>query len=141
MPARDNESLRTFILPGLLALGREAPRRRPVLAALGAAAMRVVDWIHRYAAVMRHAALPALPASFADRGIHVVRIGDGANGSHAAAVHQALLRRVEPKDHVVLIATDDLRIAAGRARDLTALPDLDLDLVDDGSDRSGERAV
>src|SRR5215510_16078831 len=122
MPARDNESLRAFILPGL--------------AALGAAAMRVVDRIHRDAAVMRHAALPALPASLADRGIHVVRVGDGANGRHASAMHQALLRRVEPQDHVVLIASDDLRVAAGRARDLTALPDLDLDIMDDGSDRN-----
>src|SRR5262245_30125355 len=140
MPARDNESLGAFIFPGLLALGREAPWRSPVLTTFGAAAMRMVDRVHRDAPVMRHAALPALPASLADRGIHVVGVGDGPYGRHASAMHQALLRRVEPKDHVVLIATDDLRIAAGRARDLTALPDLDLDIVDDGSDRNiGER--
>src|SRR5262245_22342978 len=101
MPARDNESLCAFILPGLLALGREAPWRGPMLAALGAAAMRVVDRIHRDAAVMRHTALPALPASLPDRGIHVVRVGNGANGRQASAMHQALLRCVKPQDHVV----------------------------------------
>src|SRR4029077_2071391 len=40
MPARNDEALRTLVLAGLLAFGREAPRRDPVLATLGAAAMR-----------------------------------------------------------------------------------------------------
>jgi hypothetical protein len=35
------------------------------------------------------------------------------------------------------VAADDLRIGAGRARDLAALADLHLDIVDDGADRHG----
>src|SRR4030095_10031744 len=94
MPARDNESLRTFILPGLLALGREAPRRRPVLAALGAAAMWVVDRIHRDAAVMRHAALTALPASCARSSLpSAVFILSGLETPPTVAMHRPCTRR------------------------------------------------
>src|SRR5215831_14824605 len=132
VPAGNDEALGALVLAALLALGREAPRRRPMLAALGAAAVRVIDRVHGDAAVVRHAALPALAAGFADGGVHVVRIGHRAHRRHAAAMHQALLRRVQAQDHVVLVASDDLRVAAGRARDLTALADLDLDIVHDG---------
>ena len=37
--------------------------------------------------------------------------------------------------HVALVAADDLRIGAGRARDLAALAELHLDIVHDGADR------
>src|SRR5262249_27100703 len=52
-----------------------------------------------------------------------------------AAVDEALLGRVEPQDDVVAVTTDDLRIGAGRARDLAALAELELDVVHDGADR------
>src|SRR5881227_2102465 len=125
-----------LVLAGLLALGREAPWRDRMAATLGAPAVRVVDRIHRDAAVVRHAALPALAAGLADRDVHVIGIRHRADGRHAAAVDQALLGGIEPQDHVVLVAPDDLRIGAGRARDLPALADLDLDVVDDGADRN-----
>src|SRR5262249_57129286 len=53
-----------------------------------------------------------------------------------AAVDEALLGRVEPQDDVVAVTTDDLRIGAGRARDLAALAELELDVVHDGADRN-----
>src|SRR5260221_5303962 len=79
--ARDDEFGGGLVLAGLFSLGREAPRRHRVAAARGAAfaaAMRVVDWIHRDAAVVRHAAHPALATGLADRDVHVFGIGDGA---------------------------------------------------------------
>src|ERR1700681_4839866 len=97
--ARNDEFGGGLVLAGLLSLGRETPRRHWVAATRGAAftaAMGMVDRIHRNAAVVRHAAHPALAAGFSDRDVHVVRVGDGADGGHAAAVHQALLGRVQP---------------------------------------------
>src|SRR5665213_3585539 len=90
-----------LVLAGLLALGREAPRRDPVAAALGASAVRMIDRVHGDAAVVRHAALPALPAGLADRGIHIVGVRHRADGGHATAVHQALLGRRQPQDDVI----------------------------------------
>ena len=51
--AADDELVRRLVVAGLVALGRLAPRRHRVTAALGAAfaaAMRVVDRVHRGAA-------------------------------------------------------------------------------------------
>src|SRR5216683_5420533 len=91
--ARNDEFGRRLVLAGLLSLGREAPRRHRVAAtrsAAFAAAMGMVDGIHRNAAVVRHAAHPTLATGFSDRDIHVVGIRDGPDGGHAAAVHEAL---------------------------------------------------
>src|SRR4029077_6780286 len=91
--------------------------------------------VHRDAAIVRHAAHPALAAGFADRDVHLAGVGDRTDGRHAAAIDPALLPRGQPQDHVVLVAPDDLGVGAGGARDLPALADLDLDVVNDGADR------
>src|ERR1700743_3769414 len=122
---------------GLLALGRLAPRCHRVAAARGtafAAAVRMVDRVHHNAAVMRLAPEPAITAGLADRNIHVVRIGHCTDGRRAPAVNQTLLAGIQADDHVILVAADDLRIGAGRARELTALADFQFDIVDDGAD-------
>src|SRR3954467_1733379 len=136
--AGNDELGRGLVLAGLLALGGEAPRCHRVTAARGASlatTMRMVDRVHGHAAIVRAAAHPTRATGFADRDVHVVRIGHGADGAHAAAVHQTLLCGVEPHDDIVLIAADDLRIGAGRTRDLPALADLELDIVDDRANR------
>src|SRR3569832_2280876 len=98
--AADHDEPRgTLVLAGLLALGREAPRRRPVSAAFGAPAVRVIDRVHGATAGMRHAATPALTSGLADRRVHVVRIGHRADRRHAAAMHQALLGSRQTQDH------------------------------------------
>src|SRR5262249_46275733 len=61
---------------------------------------------------------------------------DRAVGRRAAAMDETLLGRVEPHHAVVAVAADDLGIGSGRARDLPALADLDLDVVHDGADRN-----
>src|SRR5262245_14208677 len=101
-----------------------------------AAAVRMIDRVHGYAAVVRHAPHPALAPGLADRDVHVVRVGHRADRRHAAAVNEALLGRIEPQDHVFAVAADDLGIGPGRARDLAALADLDLDIVHDGANRN-----
>src|SRR6186997_3691943 len=104
--AQHDELLGGLVLAGLLALGREAPRCDRMAAALGAAAVRVIDRVHGDAAVVRHAALPALAAGLADRGVHVVGIRNRADGREASTMHQPLLGRVEADDDVLLVAAD-----------------------------------
>src|SRR5215467_4482250 len=135
--ARDDELGGGLVLAGLLALGREAPWGDRMAAALGAAAVRVVHRVHGDAAVVRHAALPAHATGLADRDVHVIGVRHCADRRHAAAVHQALLGRVEAQDDVLAVAADDLRVGAGRARKLPTLADLELDVVHDLADRHG----
>src|SRR5579871_1350486 len=97
-----------------------------------AAAMRMVDRVHGNAAVMRTAAEPALAACLADRDVHVIGVGDRADGAAATAVHQALLARIHPQDDVVVVTADDLGVGPGGTRELPALADLELDIVHDG---------
>src|SRR4029077_16862032 len=57
----DDELLRAFVVPGLVALGRHAPGRHRVAAARGlalAAAVRMVDRVHRHPAVVGPPTLP-----------------------------------------------------------------------------------
>src|SRR6201995_4040483 len=132
--ADENESVGRLIRTGLLALGRLAPRGHRVAAARGeafAAAVRMVDRVHDDAAVMRAPAEPAGTTGLADRDVHVVRVRHRTDGTAATAVHQALLARVQTQDDVVMIATDQLGVSARGARQLTALADLHLDIVDD----------
>src|SRR5204862_6423175 len=103
-----------LVLAGLLALGREPPWRDRMAAALGAAAVRMIDRVHGDAAVVRHAALPALTAGLADGCVHVVGIRHRADSAEAAAMDQALLGRVQPQDDVLAVAANDLRVGAGR---------------------------
>src|SRR3954468_19202586 len=84
---------------------------------------------------MRAPAHPAGAAGLADRDVHVIGVGHRADGAAATAVHQALFARVQPQDDVILVAGDDLGVGAGGTRDLPALADLHLDIVDDGADR------
>src|SRR5271170_3227461 len=136
--ARNDEFGGLLVGPGLLALGGLAPRGDRMAAAGGAAfaaAERVIDRVHGDAAVVRHPPEPALAARLADRDVHVVGVGHRADRRHAAAMDQALLAGIEANDHVFLVAADDLGIRAGRARDLAALADLHLHIVDDGADR------
>src|SRR2546423_250090 len=95
----------------------------------------MVDRVHDDAAVMRTPAEPAGTASLADRDVHVIGVRHRTDGATTTAVHQALLARVQAQNDVVLVAADDLGVGAGRTRDLAALPDLHLDIVDDGADR------
>src|SRR3954465_14900905 len=98
-------------------------------------AVRMVDRVHRNAAVVRLAAQPTVAAGLADRRVHVIRVRHRADRAAATAVHQALFARVQADDHVVLVPTDELGIGTRGTGELAALPDLELDVVDDRADR------
>src|SRR5215831_18005398 len=134
--ARQDELGGGLVRARLLTFRRVAPGRGPRLTALGAPAVRVVDRIHGDSAIVRHPSHPALTPGLADGDVHVVGVRNRPDRGHAAAVHQALLGRAEAQDHVVAVAPNDLRVGAGRARDLPALADLELDIVHDSAHRN-----
>src|SRR5579859_6578007 len=134
--AEHDEFAGALVLTGLHALGRLAPRRHRMAAAAGAPAERMVDRVHGLAADMAAPAHPAVASGLADRDVHVVGVRHRADRGDAAAMHEALLAGIEPQDDVFAVAADDLRIGAGRAGDLAALADFQLDIVHDRADRN-----
>src|SRR3982750_348019 len=75
--ARHDEFLGALVAARLLAFGRLAPRRHRMASARAtafAAAKRMIDRVHRNAAVVRTAAHPALAAGLANRDVHVVGV-------------------------------------------------------------------
>src|ERR671927_23375 len=78
-------------ISGPLALSRLAPRRHGVTAAGSAAfaaAMRMVDRVHRNTAIVRTPSQPARAACLADRCIHVIGIRHRADRRKALAVDE-----------------------------------------------------
>src|ERR1051326_1940244 len=138
--AEHDEFAGALVLAGLRALGRFPPRRPGVAAAAGAPAERMIDRVHGLATDMAAPAHPTVTSGLADRDVHVVGIRHRTDRGDAAAVHQALLAGIEPQNDVFAVAADDLRVGAGRASDLAALADLQLDIMHDGADRNiGDR--
>src|SRR5690606_7868443 len=100
-----------------------------------AAAMRMVDRVHRDAAVVRAAPLPAHPAGLADLDVLVVGVADRTDRRHALRPHQALLAGGKTQQRVVAVLADQLTVGATGAGELAALADLELDIVHHGADR------
>src|SRR5579884_560057 len=129
-----NDQLVGFLVlrAGALAERRHAPGRDRVAAALRlplAAAVRVVDGVHRGAAHGRTLAEPAAAARLADRDVAVLDVPDLADGRAAGEEHAAHLARRQPQRRVAAVLRDELHARAGRARHLAALPGLQLDVV------------
>src|SRR3990170_2668918 len=77
--AADDVLIGRLVLARFRALCRLAPRRRPVLAALGAPAVRVIDRVHGDRAHGRTRALPARAARLAGDLVHMVGVRDRAD--------------------------------------------------------------
>src|SRR5690348_14806659 len=107
----------------------------PARGAAFAAAMRMVDRVHRHAAHRGLLAEPAVTAGLADDDVLLVRVGHRADRRPALGAHHAHLARGEAEQRVAGVAADQLDEGAGRARELAALARLHLDVVDDGADR------
>src|SRR5690606_4201406 len=107
------------------AAGRPAP----------AAAVRMIDRVHRDTAHRRPDAAPALRARLAELAQIVLAVADLADRRAAAHVHLAHLARAQPDRHVRTFAGDDLHRRAGAPRDLRALAGLQLDAVHLRADR------
>src|SRR6516162_1007293 len=92
VPAPDDQSIRRLVVPGLLALGRLAPRRDRMAAARGAtfaATMRMVDRVHCHASHRRAMTQPSVAPSLSDNNILLIRIRDGADRRPALGPHHA----------------------------------------------------
>src|SRR5919108_6684554 len=117
---------------------RRAPRRHGMAAALRltlAAAVRVVDRVHRRAAHGRTLALPAASARLAAGDVLVVDVADLADRRAARQRHPAHLARGHAQDAVALVLRDELHARAGAPRQLPALARLQLDVVDERAGR------
>src|SRR5581483_11646848 len=103
-------------------------------AALGlalAAAVRVVDGVHRRAADGGALAAPAAAAGLAAGLVLVVDVPDLPDGGAAGQRDAAHLAGREPEHAVAVVLGDELHARAGAPRHLAALPRLELDVVDE----------
>src|SRR6185437_7479685 len=138
-PAADDQLVRFLVLaPGALAERRHAPRRDRVAAALRlalAAAVRVVDGVHRGAANRRALAAPAAAAGLAARDVLVVEVADLPDRRATGERDAAHLPGREAQDRERAVLRHELDPRAGRARHLRALARLELDRVDERARR------
>src|SRR5262249_23921767 len=137
MTRADNEAVRRLVLARLGALGRLAPGGHPVLAALGAAAVGVIDGVHGDRTHRRARAAPARAAGLAGRFVHVIGVRHRADRRHARLAHAARLPRAQSQNGPAGIAADQLAVGPRRTRDLAAATRLDLYVVHNGPDRHG----
>src|SRR4051812_15249961 len=100
-----------------------------------AAAVRMVDGVHRRAAHRRALAFPAAPARLAAGLVLVVGVPDLADGGATGQQHAAHLARGQAEHAVTVVLGDELYAGAGRARHLPALARLQLDVVDERAGR------
>src|SRR5882757_5334235 len=126
----DDHAVGALVLAGLEALRQLPPRRARVAATGGttlAAAHRVVDGVHGDAAVVRAAALPARASGLADVNAAVLDVADLTDGGAAIEVHAPHLARGQPHLAPVAFLGHQLGAHAGRATQLRAARDLELD--------------
>src|SRR5690606_12309877 len=115
-----------------------APRRHRMTTARRAAlaaAVRMIDRVHRDAAYRRTDAPPALRARLAELAQAVLVVTDLADRGAAIHVHLAHLARTQAKRHVGAFPGDDLHRSARAARELPALAGLELHAMDLRTDR------
>src|SRR5207248_1139759 len=100
-----------------------------------AAAVRMVDGVHRRAAHRRALAAPAAATGLTAGDVLVVDVADLAHGRAARDRHAAHLARREAQDGEALVLRDELDAGAGRARHLRAAARLQLDVVHERAGR------
>src|SRR5690606_31299201 len=119
----DNHLVGGLVRAGAVTFGALAPRGNRVTAARGAAfaaAVRVVDRVHRNAAHRRADALIAHAARFTEVLVRVVGVRHGADSGHAFLTHQTQFARRKADLRVGTVAADELGIGARGARQLAA---------------------
>src|SRR3954454_14767872 len=132
-PPDDRRVARLALVARLAALGEHATRAARVPPARGAAlaaAHRVIDRVHRRAAVVRLAAHVPLAAGLAERHVHVLGVADDADGTAALAADAADLAGGQRELRPLAFTGAEGRRAAGAAGELAAVAGLHLDVVD-----------
>src|ERR1700712_3092982 len=138
LATRDDHRLRALVVPRAIALGHRVPRRHRHLAFAGAAfaaAVRVIDRVHRDTTNRRADTLPALRTGLAVLAQVVFFVGGLADGGAAVDVDLADFTRTQPKLGVGAFTRHQRAGRAGRTRDLRALARHHLDAMDDRADR------
>src|SRR5207248_1084631 len=121
-------------------LSPRAHRMMPPAAAFGfalAAAHWMIDRVHRHAPHVRAPSLPACPACFAARHVHVIDIADLTNRRITGLVNAPDFTRWHFYQTVTAFAVVQGRLLAGAARDLAAASWCQLDVVNVGAERNG----
>src|SRR4051812_43404694 len=129
---------RLVLLAGPVAQRRDAPRGDRMTARGGgplAAAVRVVDGVHRRAARLRAHPQVALAAGLADLDVLVVGVADRAHGRPAVRANHAHLARRQTQGSRVAVLGHELDADAGRTTQLPPAAGLQLDVVDDRAGR------
>ena len=101
-----------------------------------AAAVRVIDRVHRNAAVVRALAQPALASGLTQRNVFVIAVADHADRRHAVGRNAPHFARRQLQQRHRAFARNQLRLRAGRTRHLRALARPQFDVVDDGAGRN-----
>src|SRR5581483_3516538 len=139
-PARPDDQLVGLLVlrAGALAERRHAPRGDRVPAALRlalAAAVRMVDGVHRRAAHGRALAAPAAPARLAPGLVLVVDVPDLADRRPAGERDAPHLAGRQAQHPEAVVLRDELDPRAGAARHLAAATGLELDVVHERAGR------
>src|SRR5271165_6283170 len=131
LPAHD-PLVGSFVIARLETSGRLAPGRDGMASAGSfsfAAAVRMVDRIHRHAAIVRASSEPAGFSRLAVRFIFVLDVADLADGGHAVGLHAAHFAGGEFQQRDVALARNKLGLRARRASHLRAFSGTQLDVV------------
>src|SRR5690606_12894428 len=124
LPSPHDELVALLLAARAVAQRRLAPWRLRARVADGrlafAAAVRVVDGVHRGAAHLGPAALPARPARLTQLHQRVLRVADLAHRGHAVRRYPAHLPGRQPQKAVLLFLRHQLRRRTGAAHHLPA---------------------
>src|SRR5258708_9292306 len=127
-----------LVATGLISLGRRAPRAHRIAAGGGlafAAAVRVVDRVHRHAAHGRAHSAPAHAPGLAD-GLEVVLfVADFADGGGAGDMHLAVVAGTQAQLRIGALARQQLHRSPRGSRQLRAFAGQHFDAVDGGAHR------
>src|SRR3954447_7952390 len=118
LAAADDQPIHRLVLTRLFALGRLAPWRHRMPSARRfafAAAMRMIDRVHRDAAHRRLSAEPAIAAGLADHDVLVVGVRYGPDRRAAFGAHHPHLSGSHAQQRITLLASDELDVCSGRA--------------------------
>lgn len=100
-----------------------------------AAAVRVIDGVHDDAPDRRADTFPPIAARLADRHLFMVDVSDLPDRRHALDEDKPDLAGGEAKVRIRSLLGQDLRDRTGGPGDLSALPDLEFDVVHERPDR------
>src|SRR5271170_7584825 len=136
-PAADYQAVRRLLLARLVSLRGLAPRRLGMVSfrfAL-AAAMRMVNRVHRNPAHVTALAEPARTPGLADRNILVIEIAHLPDGRAAIRLHHPLLARRQLEQRHLALFRHQLRLHARTPRELGPGARLELDRMNHGAER------